>query len=81
MSSKVPKDDHDQLVCFIVVNNKTGSGIDVNLKFRWVEQEKRISFMSVIWLGAVFDMGSPEACDGFRICDPVVFRWIRNFQL
>jgi hypothetical protein len=81
MSSKVTDDDHNQLLSLIVINNKIGVGIDINLKFRWVKKKKRIPFMPAIWLGAVFNMGSPDVRNGFRFYDPFVFPRIRSFQL
>ena len=37
MSSKVTDDDHNQLSCRTVVNDKIGVGVNIKLKFGWVK--------------------------------------------
>ena len=66
VTSKVTDDYHHQLrVWFLlVVNNKTGVGVNINLKFGRVNEKKWISFMLLIWLGAGFDMGLPQVGNG-----------------
>ena len=46
------------------IHNKTGVGVDISLKFGGVDKKKWILFMSLIWLGAGFDMGLPQVGNG-----------------
>ena len=66
VTSKVMDDYHHQLrVWFLLlVKNKTGVGVNINLEFGRVDKNKWISFMSLIWLGASFNMGSPQVGNG-----------------
>jgi len=66
VTSKVMNDYHHQLMIWflLVVNNKTGVRVDISLKFGGVDKKEWISFMSLIWLGAGFDMGLPQVGNG-----------------
>ena len=81
MSSKAMDDDHNQLSCHTVINNKISVGVNIKLKFGWVKQKKGISLMLVIRLGAGCNMRLPEVYDGLRIGDPVVFGRVTILQL
>lgn len=63
VTSKVTDDYHHQLMV-LVINNKTGLGVDISLEFGRIGEKKWISFMSRIWLGAGFDMGLPQVSNG-----------------
>ena len=66
MTSKVTDDYHHQLMVWflLVINNKTGVGVDINLELGRVSKTKWIPFMSLIWLGAGFDIGLPQVGNG-----------------
>jgi hypothetical protein len=59
VTSKVSNDDLDELVCLSIANENASVGVDIQLKFGWVDKRERISFMALIWLGAGFDMILP----------------------
>ena len=63
MACKVAQDDHQKLVRLLVVNNNTCVRVDIELKFGWVMHIKRISFMSFIRLGGLFNMVLPQICN------------------
>lgn len=65
VTSKVANDNHHQLLCLLVENKKIGVGVRRKLKFGWVKDQERISFMSPIWLGAIFDMITPPVSNSF----------------
>jgi hypothetical protein len=79
VTSKVTKDDHDQLLRLLVVNDNTRVGVGIELKFSWFVHEKRIPWVSFIGLGTFLDMVTPEVSDGLGFDDPVVFRRIGGF--
>jgi hypothetical protein len=68
VASKVSNDDHDDLVCLTVTNDKACVGVNIKLKFGRVRRDGkrgRISFMSLIWLGAGSDMILPQVSESF----------------
>jgi hypothetical protein len=44
-----------------------------------VDKRERISFMSLIWLSAIFDMVLPQVSDSLGFYDPFVLRRERGF--
>ena len=65
VTSKVSNDDHDDLVCLTVTNDKACVGVDIKLKFGRDGKRERISFMLLIWLGAGSDMILPQVSESF----------------